>query len=461
VTDQRTPRTHWGLLAVGLLVLIALLGVAVLTGGTKGENPHQFVDQAGGRRVPSAVLDGGPVLDATKPAMAGQHMPDHTIVLTFDDGPSSFTPQILDVLERFRVPATFFVIGAHVTAHTATLRRMLRDGDEVGVHTFTHPDLGAIPAWRERLDIDTTQLAIASATGYTTDLLRLPFSSTPNALTPPEWQAIARAGSYRVVLADLDTRDWVRPGVSAIVSAGTPAGGSGAVVMMHDGGGDRSQTVAALTRLIPALQARGYRFQTVSHAIGVASPWTRATASQRFRGTVIIDSVVTSRWLVAALRVLFLAVGALAVLRVAVLFMFARRHARRVPDISPIAHQPRVSIIVPAYNERAGIEACVRSLVASDYPQFEVIVVDDGSSDGTEAAVERLGLPGVRLIRQANAGKPAALNTGIAAARHDILVMVDGDTVFESDTLRELIAPFADPLMARRRGTRRSATGAG
>jgi cellulose synthase/poly-beta-1,6-N-acetylglucosamine synthase-like glycosyltransferase/peptidoglycan/xylan/chitin deacetylase (PgdA/CDA1 family) len=447
VRDRQTPRTHWGLLAVALLVLVALLGIAAVTGGTQGENPHQFADRAGGRRVPAAVLNGGPILDASRTSAAGSRVPDHTIVLTFDDGPSAYTPQILDVLERFRVPATFFVIGTQVTAHPATLRRMLRDGDEVGVHTFTHPDLAAIPAWRERLELDTTQLAIAAATGYTTDLLRPPFSSTSGALTPPEWQAIARAGSYRVVLADLDTRDWARPGVPKIVATAAPAAGAGAVVMMHDGGGDRSQTVAALERMIPALQARGYRFQTVSHAIGVASPWTRATGWQRIRGTVIIDAVVLAGWLVTLLRALFLVVGALAVLRVAALVLLARRHATRPSNLRLGAAVVGVSIIVPAYNEQVGIEACVRSLLDCDYPLFEVIVVDDGSSDDTAAVVESLGLTGVTVIRQDNAGKPAALNVGIAAARHDILVMVDGDTVFETDALRALVAPLADPAV--------------
>jgi cellulose synthase/poly-beta-1,6-N-acetylglucosamine synthase-like glycosyltransferase/peptidoglycan/xylan/chitin deacetylase (PgdA/CDA1 family) len=427
-------------------VLVALLSVAAVTGGTEGENPHHFADQGAGEPVPAAVLHGGPVLDATRPAAAGSHIPNHTIVLTFDDGPSTYTPEILDVLEQYRVPATFFVVGTHVSDHTATLRRMVRDGDEVGVHTFTHPDLGAIPAWRERLELDSTQLAIASATGYTTDLLRLPFTSTPSALTAPEWRAIVRAGNYRAVLADLDTRDWTRPGVGAIVSAATPADGSGAVVMMHDGGGDRSQTVEALKQLIPALQSNGYHFATVSHAIGVGSPWTPATTWQRVRGTVITESVVASRWLVGLLRALFLIVGALAVLRVLVLLIFARRHAKRQPPAAARV-RPGVSIIVPAYNERAGIQACVRSLVASTYGTFEVIVVDDGSTDDTAALVEALALPPVRVIRQHNGGKPAALNTGTAAARYEILVLVDGDTVFEPDTLDRLVGPFADPAV--------------
>jgi cellulose synthase/poly-beta-1,6-N-acetylglucosamine synthase-like glycosyltransferase len=113
--------------------------------------------------------------------------------------------------------------------------------------------------------------------------------------------------------------------------------------------------------------------------------------------------------------------------------------------ISPArrAWLPDVSIVVPAYNEQKGIAACVRSLSAADYPNLDIVVVDDGSTDDTAAIVANLALPNVRLLRQANAGKPAALNNGIQAARHDILILVDGDTVFEPDAVRALVTPFA------------------
>jgi cellulose synthase/poly-beta-1,6-N-acetylglucosamine synthase-like glycosyltransferase len=101
--------------------------------------------------------------------------------------------------------------------------------------------------------------------------------------------------------------------------------------------------------------------------------------------------------------------------------------------------------VIPAYNEAAGIAAAVRSMTASSYPgPVEVVVVDDGSSDGTAGLVRDLGLPGVTLISQPNAGKPAALNTGIAAARFGILVLVDGDTVFPPDTIGRLVGPLRD-----------------
>ncbi|WP_329410288.1 glycosyltransferase [Nocardia vinacea] len=108
---------------------------------------------------------------------------------------------------------------------------------------------------------------------------------------------------------------------------------------------------------------------------------------------------------------------------------------------------PKLSVIVPAYNEAVGIEAAVRSFVTSDYPNVEMIVVDDGSTDGTATVVEQLGLPGVRLVRQSNAGKAAALQHGIALAAAEVLVLVDADTVFEPGTLRRLVQPLADPAV--------------
>jgi cellulose synthase/poly-beta-1,6-N-acetylglucosamine synthase-like glycosyltransferase/peptidoglycan/xylan/chitin deacetylase (PgdA/CDA1 family) len=438
----RDPRSHWLLLAAVLLVATLLLVIAGYTHGHHGEGPHAPEHAGELAGVPPAIRAGGPLLDARSPR-AGARIPARTIALTFDDGPSTWTPRVLAILERYQVPATFFVIGEDVAARPELLRRMIRDGDEIGVHTFTHPDLASLPAWQERLEIDQTQLAIAAATGYTTDLLRPPFSSVPSALDAGTWRAIKRADSYRVVLADLDTRDWSRPGVNAIVRDATPTGTRGAVIMLHDGGGDRSQTVAALARLVPALKARGYRFVTASQAAGQPPPWHSASFSQRARGSALIFAVRAADWFARMLWWAFAIAGVLSVVRVGVLVLFARRHHRRDRQLLP--YLPPVSVVVPAYNERAGIVAALRSLAASQYPVFEVIVVDDGSTDGTAELAEWLALPNVRVVRRPNGGKPAALNTGITTALHDLLVLVDGDTLFEAGTLRELIAPFADP----------------
>jgi len=450
VRDLNTPlRTHW-LLLTGLVVTLC---AALLI---EGYTQHMFGigDDAAGSgggpagAVPAAVAHGGPVIDgAAVPARTVPPRP-HTIALTFDDGPDPrWTPQILDVLRRHHVHATFFVVGTQVAAHPELVRRILADGNQIGIHTFTHADLGKLPGWQRSLELREAQLALAGATGRTTSLLRPPYSSVNSALDDRDWTAVRAAGrdGYLTVLTTLDSEDWQRPGVARIVADATPHGSAGQIVLLHDAGGDRSQTVAALDRLLPRLTARGFRFATVSDAVGIRQPMRPASARDHWLGVGLLDAMTGSAWTLRALGWLLYAAGALAVLRAVVVLLAARRHVRRRRGgvWGPPVTAP-VSVIVPAYNESAGIEAAVRSLLASDHP-VEVIVVDDGSTDGTADLVESLHLPYVRVIRQANAGKPAALNTGIAAASCDLLVMVDGDTVFEPSTVRNLVQPFARP----------------
>jgi cellulose synthase/poly-beta-1,6-N-acetylglucosamine synthase-like glycosyltransferase/peptidoglycan/xylan/chitin deacetylase (PgdA/CDA1 family) len=454
-TNLRQPRAHWLLLSVLLALVIALLAVNAFIHGVRGEG-HQSSQRkpaATAHAGPTALLRGGPVVDALHPEVAGRRLPRGVIALTFDDGPSSYTGQILAILERHHVPATFFVIGSQVAAHPDTLRRIVRDGGEIGVHTFTHPDLGRTSGVRERLELQQTQQAIAAVTGYTTNLLRLPYSSTPSAITADEMTAIRRAGPYLVTFADLDTKDW-QPDTTteSIVRAAVPAGGNGAIVMMHDGGGDRSKTVAALDELITRLQANGYRFETVTSAVGYAAPWQPASFGVRLRGTVTNVAVAMSNHLVTLLWAVFVLVGTLSVLRVIALLLCASRHARQPADVRyamafryGLVPQEPVSVIVPAYNEELGIEAAVRSLLASAYDCFEIIVIDDGSTDDTAAVLAGIDDARLTILTQPNRGKAAALNAGIAAAHYDLLVLVDGDTVFEDTTIAALVTAFTDP----------------
>jgi cellulose synthase/poly-beta-1,6-N-acetylglucosamine synthase-like glycosyltransferase len=147
--------------------------------------------------------------------------------------------------------------------------------------------------------------------------------------------------------------------------------------------------------------------------------------------------------IVTALRWAFLAAAGLILTRLALLTVAGAWHKWRNRRPLPPCQLP-VSVIIPAYNERAGVIRCLRSMLFCDYPASEVILVDDGSTDGTAGLVEELALP-VTVIRQRNAGKAAALNAGIRRASHDLLVLADGDTVFEPTTISSLVAPFHDP----------------
>ncbi len=408
--------------------------------------------------VPDAVSHGGPVVDARGGTVHTVAPADHTLALTFDDGPDPvWTPQILDVLRKHHVHATFFVVGSAAIDNPDLVRRILADGNEIGVHTLTHADLGSAPAWRQQLEVQGAQQAIAGITGHAATLLRPPYSSENDAVTDGTWSAMraTAAQGYLTVLTTKDSEDWQRPGVAAIERNLAPSGPQGQVLLMHDGGGDREQTVAALDSALTTFADQGFRVTTVGDAVGITS-MREASAGEQISGTAFVWGIRLSDFVITAISWALVAAGAVTIIRAVLVIGFAARHrraarrsqsgrSRRRVDVPvrPEITEP-VSIIVPAYNESAGIEAAVRSIAASTHP-VEIIVVDDGSTDSTAEIVEALGLPGVTLIRKENGGKPSALNAGLAAASYDLVAMVDGDTVFEPGTVHALIQPFANP----------------
>ncbi|MEV6850348.1 bifunctional polysaccharide deacetylase/glycosyltransferase family 2 protein [Actinoplanes sp. NPDC051411] len=439
---RREPRAHWALLTLTMLVVLAELclnGYVTHAGAEGGESP-----QPSGGPAPAAAMHGAAVqrLDADG-AVSSRATTGKTIALTFDDGPDPvWTPRILAVLARYQAHATFFEVGSRVNQYPGIAREVVAGGNEIGSHTFTHVAAADTAAWRLRLELTLTSNAVAAAVGRRPVLLRLPYSSSADALTGAEYTAWRDAApQYLLVLADHDTNDWQRPGTGAIARAVRPG-----VVMLHDSGGDRAQTVAALEQAIPRLQAQGYRFVTVSQALHLpAAP--AATTGQRWRGQALWLAQLTAAALARILTLIMVVAVVIGLLRLAVQLVTAGAHLRRVKrrHQRPLRNLGLVSIVVPAYNEAANIAATVRSLITNDYPAIEIIVVDDGSTDDTAGIVERLRLPRVHVIRQANAGKPAALNTGIRHARGDTLILVDGDTVFEPDAVGRLVQPLTEP----------------
>jgi len=428
-----------GFLVLTLLLMLAVEGIAADTTGRSGISKYP----AG----IAPLAHAGPVLYEARGSLVSRAArPGKQIALTFDDGPSpTWTPRIAAVLYRFHVPATFFVIGSRAARYPGVVARLQREGFELGNHTFTHVDPAVLSGWELHMQVDVTEDVLAGIVGYRTRLFRPPYSSTPDAVDQRHLAAyrdLAGKG-YVITLANYTSNDWSRPGVRAIVRNSTPRGNRGGIVMFHDGGGDRTQTVRALTRLIPALERRGFRFVTVSHLAGLSRRTLElpAASSERLRGTLVLWTLATARVVTETLAIVVGLLGLLSVLRMVAVAGLAIRHSRQGEDADP-GFTPPVSVVVPAYNEVVGIAATVRAIAASDYPDLELIVVDDGSTDGTADAVTELELPGVRVIRQQNGGKSAALNHGIAAARHVLIVTVDADTLLEPDAIGQLVQPF-------------------
>ncbi|MFF0157344.1 polysaccharide deacetylase family protein [Streptomyces sp. NPDC005263] len=438
-------------LLLPLLVLVALMAMLMLRGYVHSEilADHRVRPEAATDKVPEKILDGGPVIDTRSGRTTSLNVPDHRMVLTFDDGPDpTWTPKVLDVLEKHHAHAVFFVTGTMTSRYPDLVKRMVDEGHEVGLHTFNHPDLSYQSEKRIDWELSQTQLAITGAAGIRTSLFRPPYSSFADAMDDRSWPVTEYIGSrgYITVVNNTDSEDWRKPGVAQIIRNATPKGGKGAVVLMHDSGGDRHQTVQALDRFLPDMQAKGYEFDNLTEALDAPSALTPVAGVDLWKGKAWTFLVQASDNVTAVLVVGLAVIGFLVISRFGLMFLLSAIHVRRVRRRGFRWGEPvtePVSVLVPAYNEAKCIESTVRSLMQSDHP-IEVIVIDDGSSDGTARIVEDLALPGVRVVRQLNAGKPAALNRGVANARYDLVVMMDGDTVFEPSTVRELVQPFGD-----------------
>jgi cellulose synthase/poly-beta-1,6-N-acetylglucosamine synthase-like glycosyltransferase/peptidoglycan/xylan/chitin deacetylase (PgdA/CDA1 family) len=384
----------------------------------------------------------------TNPADPGRPVPPHVAVITFVGGPSPrAADQLLGVLRPMSVPATFFVTGSEAVQHPEALRSIAAAGAEIGNGGFTYTDLSRVSGWRRKLELNATEAAVVGATGRSTTLVR-PYGPGSEALGNRIMPGVGDFAGYAIVPSGSTPTRWDNPGPQELLDQVLPPDGDGVIVTLPATDHQLQNTAKALPVLIAGLRDRGYTFKTVSAALGSSTQASMPAASSTavvvawLAGHAVRDSVAFVRiigWLLLPLGI----VTVLRTVLVTGLALIQVRSERRDSGRAAPYRGP-VSIVVPAYNEEANIVATVSSLLASDYPTFEVIVVDDGSTDSTPDLLAGLA-DRVRVLRQRNSGKATALNYGVAHARHDVVVMVDGDTVFEPATLAALVAPMSDP----------------
>ncbi|SDH36743.1 Glycosyltransferase, catalytic subunit of cellulose synthase and poly-beta-1,6-N-acetylglucosamine synthase [Lentzea fradiae] len=338
---------------------------------------------------------------------AGEHrqLPENTLALAFHGGPDpKWTPRVLDVLKETGIRATFFVTGTQVTRNPEVTRRIAEEGHRIGIDGFR-----AEGDHVTGLNRALAQAALADVLGAHTPLVGAP--------------------------AEVDSGDRDHQDIGTLVRMSLRE--RGGVVRLHDDGSIGADIARELTR------QPGYRFVAVTD-----EPLVTASGTERFTGAVTAWSQRNGGVVLVLFGTAIAIAALLGLLRTAMQLGLAHtdRRLRRESEADPPPwFAPPVSVVVPAYNEALNIAATVRSIAANDHlADVEVVVVDDGSTDGTADRAEELGLPGVTVLRQDNQGKPAALNAGISRARHDVLVLLDGDTIFEPDTIGQLVQPFAD-----------------
>ena len=381
-----------------------------------------------------------------------------TIALTFDDGPDpEWTPQILDILKEKKVPGTFFLIGGNAEANPGLVARILNEGNEIGSHTYTHPNLSDIPPEAVSLELNATQRLLEALTGRSVRLFRPPYlgDAEPTDADQIAPVKVAQDMGYITVGEHVDPVDWALPGVDKIVQrtmeqvqAAKPDSPRN-IVLLHDAGGDRAQTVAALPQIIDRLRAEGYQFVPVSDLAGM----TRDQAMPPLSPTMALltDRVVflTLSTMGHVLYICFLAAIWLGVSRLfflAGLSFWNRRREDRAFDLPPVEERFRVSVVIPAFNEESVIAGTVRGILASSYRNIEIIVVDDGSKDKTFDVLTAnfASNQRVELLRVPNSGKANALNTALLRAKGEVIVALDADTQFNKDTIARLVRWFED-----------------
>ena len=392
------------------------------------------------------------------------------VALTFDDGPDAdWTPRILDILKAKGVPATFFVVGENALTQRGLLQRELAEGHEIGSHTYTHPNLAQTTPGETSLELNANQRLVQAFTGHTMRLFRAPYFGDAEPTTADEIVpvALAQQQGYLSVGLHVDPGDWKRPGVRQIVDATIAGITSGPatcrndadancsrnIVLLHDSGGNRAQTIAALPLIIDALRARGYRFVPVSALAGLSRGAVNPpiAAGDLVASRADLALFLLLGWLTIGLGWLFTAAITIGIARAVILsglaLLQARRESRTIfPPIDPAT---RVTVLIPAFNEERVIERAVDRVLASRDVTVRVIVIDDGSTDRTSAVVrEAFGdEPRVQLLTLDNGGKARALNEALRRVDDAVVIALDADTQFEPNTVARLARWFVDPQL--------------
>jgi len=393
------------------------------------------------------------------------------VALTFDDGPDpEWTPKILDVLKEKQAPATFFLIGIQADKFSGIVKRIDREGHTIGNHTFTHPDVSNISTSYMKVELNLTERLFSSLLGVRATLMRPPYAideepDTADQVRPLE---IPQDMGYITVGNRIDPNDWSNnPRRSAeqirdyVLSHLPPCKiddlRCGNIVLLHDGGGDRAETVRALPMIIDGIRARGYEIAPVYDLLGktradVMAPLPRgerwAARLDRFGFWLFDAGIVAITWIFLVGDLLM--TGRLIFIGAAAVYDRLREKIFGKPA-EVASYKPKVAVLIPAYNEEKVIERTVRAALNSNYPNLRVVVIDDGSKDRTLEVARRAfaaesAAGKVLILGKPNSGKAEALNYGIEhIGDAELFVGIDADTIIAGDAIARLVPHFINP----------------
>jgi peptidoglycan-N-acetylglucosamine deacetylase len=381
---------------------------------------------------------------------------DMEVALTFDDGPDpEQTLAVLKILEEKQVPATFFFIGSEMLRYPDVVKQVDNAGYTVGNHTFSHSENVHSSKERLRFELQTTNQIVEHLTGKSPRFYRSPYlldfePANQEFITKypfidnhtfPIEHPLNWLGEFGFVGVDayIDPRDWSINNSDLLVQHVIERTEHGNIILLHDGGPQREATVEALPKIVDELRAQGFTFVSLSELSGVEA--YRPTASAHELTVPIFGTIYSQS------GPLLLKIGSIVLLfsLLRLLIILASYSLQSPPKPPP--YQRGVSVLIPVYNEARNIAATIASVAKSNYGQFEIIVIDDGSTDQTSQVVKRAakqsGVP-VYLVTKVNGGKSSALNVGLEYAKYEVVVTIDGDTFIHPEAIGKLASHFND-----------------
>ncbi len=416
----------------------------------------------------SMLITGQDMVSTPLPYRVGRYgASPNQIALTFDDGPDpKYTAQVLDILKAKQVKATFFLIGVQAEKYAELAQRVKNEGHLIGNHTFTHPDISEISKTQMKLELNLTELLFAARLGIKPLMFRPPYSvdqepDTEDQVGPLE---LVQSLGYVTVGNKIDPNDWrERPHrsgeeIAAEVLSHLPPCSQydlqcGNIILLHDGGGNREETVRALPLIIDGIRAKGLTLVPVTTLMG------------KTEADVMPPIPASDIWPARLLRIAFWLADAILLIVVftffagdvlmtsrllfvgfcAVFDRFREKMTKQPMGLPPF--DPHVAVLVPAYNEEKVIERTVRSVLDSDYANLRVIVIDDGSKDHTLAVVQErfaaeIASGKVTVLTKPNAGKAEALNFALQYVTEEIFVGIDADTIIAREAIGRLVPHF-------------------
>jgi len=392
------------------------------------------------------------------------------VAISFDDGPDpEWTPKILDILKQYNVKAAFFMIGEVAQDNVSVMQRVFREGHEIGNHTYTHPDISEISDRQIDLQLNLTEKLFAAKLGVRPVYFRPPYSIDQEPDTNDQAAPVDRIQhklGYVIAGDKIDTNDWdehprktpqeIIDGVfQQINDAQSKSWMRGSIILMHDGGGNRQPTVDALPKLIEALRARGYKIVPISELIGQTRDQVMVPLTRKQRYYAIADSIAFffigffNHFVIDVFFVgdVLMSARLIIIGICAVIDRLRKRKNFAGPD-----YNPRVAVLIPAYNEEKVIARTIRSVMMSNYKNIRIIVIDDGSKDATykvatETYAKDIAEGRLTVLTKPNGGKAEALNFALQTTDEEIYVGIDADGVIAHDAITRLVCHFANPAI--------------